>query len=421
MKKTLTLLVLVACMANAGAASLSTMADEWVAATKKALVVYDNKDTFVQKVRFSWREQFQMAVVQPNGSNGAHLRKSASPYNQEFRRTWLGLTVETQSHTTFRTWFRPGGLTERETYTDGHTRRNFSYTNFFEASVKQDITAVEGLSIQAGKFKSLFTTDYSASSASIYCVERSLVAQQFGQDSNWGVDITYAPTKHDKVYVQLFANDRASASKSFSNSDIYRDARGIKGEFGWEDKCFAILGANHRFQESDSGYQQLSAQYMHDFSNAYHGTHKPGANYFGLGFQDAISLGYEAKQGDFLFISNLVAAFEQQTGHGTNNIGIQLQPVYSVTPNIDLVFRYVGMTGQGACKLGADRYICTQTYTPAWVDSVHSFYLGANFYASAKDKDALKLMLGAEFTTARAGGSDCYNGWEFTTAIRWNF
>ena len=421
MKKTLSLLALVACVAQAGAATLSEKADAWVANTKKAFTVYDNKSTFVQKVRFSWLEQFQMASVQPNGSNRLHLRKSASPFNQEFRRSWIGLTVDTKSHTTFRTWFRPGGLPERETYKDGRTKRNFSYSNFFELWVKQDITPVKGLSVQVGKIKSLFTTDYITASSAIYCVERSLVSQQFSQDSNWGVDITYAPDKQNKVYAQLFANDRASATKNMDHRDVYRDGRGAKGEFGWEDKCYSIIGASHRFGESEQGYQQVSAQYMHDFNNAYHNQHKPGANYYGLGFQDAVSLGYEVKWDRLLFISNLVAAFEQQEGKGTNNIGIQLQPVYSLTPHVDLVFRYVGMTGHGACRLAADRFITTQTKASSWVDSIHTFYFGADLYASAKDKNALKLMLGAEYTTARSGGSDCYNGWEFTTAVRWSF
>ena len=422
MKRTLSLLALAAfTAAGAQAATLSKIADDYVAQTKKALVAYENKNTFVQKVRFSWLEQFQVAAVQPNGSNGLHLKKGASPVNQEFRRSWLGVTVDTASDTTFRTWVRVGGLPERETYTNGRTKRNFTYTDFFEIWVKQNIRPVKGLSVQVGKIKSLFSTDYITPSSAIYCPERSLVSQQFAQDSNWGVDITYAPDKKNKVYVQLMANDRASASKSFTNHDVYRDGRGFKGEFGWEDKCFMILGASHRFAERANGYQQVSAQYLHDFNNAYHSRRTPGANNFGLGFKDAVSLGYEAKVDRLLFQGNLIAAFEQQTGKGSNNIGLQLQPVYTLTPHVDLVLRYVGMTGHGACKLGADRYITTQTTADAWVDSIHTFYVGVDLYASPMDKNALKLMLGAEYTTARKGGSDCYNGWEFISAVRWNF
>lgn len=394
---------------------------DWTDAIKDALIIYENKDTFVQKVRFAWMEQFQVAMVQPNGSNGQHLRKSASPINQEFRRSWVGVNVDFASGTQFHTWARIGGLPERETYTSGRTKRNFSYTDIFDLYLKQDIRPIKGLSVRGGKLKPLFTMDYSTPSSAIICVERSILANQYAQDSNWGIDATYQPSKENKFYVQLLANDRASASKNNAHGDVYRDGRGLKGEFGWEDKCFIILGASHKFHSTEHGYQQIAAQYMHDFNTAYSGHRKPGNNNYGLGFKDALSLGYEFKQDKFFLMTNLVASFEQQAGNGSNNIGLQIQPVYSLTPHIDIVFRYTGMTGDGACKLGADRYICTQTDAASWVDSLHSFYLGVNLYASAKNKDAAKLMFGAEYLTARRGGSDCYNGWEFTTAARWNF
>ena len=78
------------------------------------------------------------------------------------------------------------------------------------------------------------------------------------------------------------------------------------------------------------------------------------------------------------------------------------------------------MMGDSACKLGGDRYITTQTTAPAWVDSLHTFYFGVDVYASAINKNAAKFMFGAEYTTARDGGRDCYNGWEYTAAIRLN-
>lgn len=415
MKKTILLLAALPTVA-AGATT------DWTDDVKKALIAYEDDSTFIRKVNFTYREQWQMAAVQPNGSNGLHLKDGASPFNSEFRRSWIGLNVMAETGTQFNVIGRIGGLPSRSSYSGGRTKRNFTYTDIYSLWVKQNISAVPGLSLKAGKFAPQFTTDFRMSNASIPCVERSFVANQFGLDTNWGVEINYTtPDKANVVYIEVMANDRASASKSLGHDDVYRDGRGLKGEFGWEDKCFMIIGGTHKFDITDDGYQAVSLEYMHDFNNAYHGRRSPGANNYGFGFKDALSLGYELKQGKLTFRANAVAAFEQQAGYGSNNVGIQLQPVYSIHPQVDLVFRYNGMTGDGACKLGADRYICTQTTAATWVDSLHAFYFGVDLYASAKNKDAAKLMFGAEYVTSRKGGSDYYNGWEFTTAIRFNF
>ncbi len=421
MNKTLLLSAAVLTASQLMAADAPASSD-WTDEVKKALIVYENDNTFVNKVSFAFREQWQMSVVQPNGSNGVHLRDGASPFNSEFRRSWIGVNVFMNSGTQFHTYARIGGLPTRSTYKDGRTKRNFTYTDLYDIWLKQNITAIPGLSVKAGKFVPNFTSDFRMSNASIPCIERSYVANQFGLDSNWGVALNYtSPDKTDILYLQLMANDRACASKKNDHRDVYRDGRGLKGEFGWEDKCFMILGGTHKFNITESGYQALSLEYMHDFNNAYHGRRNPGANNYGFGFMDALSLGYEFKQEKLTFMANAVAAFEQQAGLGSNNVGIQLQPVYAIHPQVDLVFRYNALTGNNACKLGADRYIFNQTTASSWVDSLHAFYFGVDLYASAKNKDAAKLMFGVEYTTARKDGADYYNGWEFSTAVRFNF
>lgn len=417
---TLTALGLI-CAAGTALGADAPAKTDWTDAVKKALIIYENPDTFVNKVNLSWREQFQISSVQPNGSNGLHLKKGASPFNQEFRRSWIGLDLHTQTNTQFHIIGRIGGLPTRSTYSAGRTKRNFTYTDIYDVWVKQKFKTVEGLALRVGKFSPKFTYDYNMSNAAIYTIERSALSNQYGLDTNWGAELTYAPNQQDSFYLQLMANDRASASKSLSHSDVYRDGRGLKGEFGWEDKCFVTMGAKRKYAITESGFQSVSLEYMHDFNNAYNAQRSKGANYYGLGFKDAVSLSHEYKFNKLLFISNLVASFEQIDGHGSNNIGLQLQPVYSIAPRVDLVLRYTGMMGDGACKLGGDRYICTQTTAPAWVDSMHSLYFGVDLYASAINKNAAKLMFGAEYTTARANGADCYNGWEYTSAVRWNF
>jgi hypothetical protein len=358
-----------ACAGDAITLNTKPAPTDWVEAVKQALVVYENKDTFITKVALTTRQQWQMASVQPNGSNGLHLKNGGTPYNDEFRRNWIGANVYTRSGTQFHTYVRIGGLPVRDTYSGGFTKKNYSYTGFYDIWLKQQISSVKGLSVRAGKFAPAFTSDFRMSNASMPCVERSFIANQFGLDTNWGVEVNYtAPDKKDILYLQVMANDRASASCSHAHRDDYGRGEGFKGEFGWEDKCFAILGGTHKFNVSESGYHAISAEYMHDFSSKYHGN-KPGSNNYGFGFKDALSIGYEIKQNKLTFTANAVAAFEQQNGNGSNNVGIQLQPVYAIHPNVDLVFRYTGMTGDGACKLAADRYICTQSTASSWVDS----------------------------------------------------
>ena len=431
MNKSLFLLPLLG-MSIAAAADATDKPRDWTNNIQDALTVYKSDTTFLRKVKLSWMEQYQMSVTQPNGSNGHHMKNHGTPFNHEFRRSWIGGTADFASGTQFHVWGRIGGLPYREAYTYDkntktyHTRKQYSYTDLFDIWVKQDIKAVKGLSVKAGKIKPLFTTDYSTPSSQIMCTERSLVGNQHALDSNWGVEVNYAPTKQDNVYVQLMANDRASASKTHTK-DRYGDGKGFKGEFGWEDKCFGIIGANHKFAENEHGYQKLSAQYMHDFDNTYKTGTKSGNNYYGANVKDAISLGYEIKHDRLLLQTNLVANFEMRNldkadrDYNRNNIGLQVQPVYTLCPHADLVLRYVGMTGHRACKLGADRYVTTETTAPTWADSAHTFYAGLDLYASSVNKNALKMMMGAEYMTARRGDKDCYNGWEYTTAFRWNF
>lgn len=426
MKKHILMLLAGACCASAATPAATTAAttkEDWTDAVKKALVVYENKDGVLQKVRLAWVEMFQMSAVQPSGGNGDHLKAGASPVNQEFRRTYLGVNLDFSTGTKFHTWVRPGGLPVRETYSGGRTKKNYSYFSFYDIYVSQTIPGVDGLTLTVGKMGTKLTTDYITSSSKIRCIERSLLSNQFAQDSNWGVDLTWKPNKDTQVFGQWMLNDRASASKNMKNSDVYRDGRGFKGEFGYEDKCFAIVGASHRLNKTEDGYMEVSGQYMHDFNNAYGNRRAKGANCYGMGFQDAVSLGFDYKKGRLTVINNVVAAFRPlgAPDKGSKNIGLQIQPIWEVNKHVDAVFRYTGMEGSNAVRIAGDRFICTQTTTPTWVSHLHAFYFGANIYASAKNKDALKFMVGAEYTNAHKDGKAAFSGWAFQSSVRWSF
>lgn len=405
----------------------STLSDhgDWTQEVKDAMQLYKSDDGFIRNLSLNAIVQFQVSALQPNGSNGLHLKDGAGPVNQEFRRVWLGLNMDMATNTSFHTYWKIGGLPVRESYPSGSMKKNYSYAGIFNFYLKQRFDGVEGLSISAGKFKTLFTDEYITSNTAIKTIERSVLANQNLLESNWGLEARYEPVKNRYVFVQLLANDRAATSKMMQHGDVYRDGRGLKGEFGWEDKCFAVLGAAYRFNESVGRYQQVSAQYAHDFNNVYDGAREPGANSYGLNAKDALSLGHlwvwDKWQFSTAIVSNFEMLYADKQGGSGKNLGWSWMPSYALNKRVEFVGRYVGMTGKGACFLGADRYICTQTTSDSWVDSMHSFYLGANFSYSEMNPNAAKLMMGMEYTMARRKGEAVYRGWTYSSAIRFFF
>lgn len=407
----------------AAPALAETAADRAVARIKDGMTLYSNEQSLVQRVKLTWTEQYQVAAVQPCGGNGSKLKEGAKPFDHEFRRSWVGADVDFRTGTHLSFISRVGGLPFRYRYEDGRERKDYTYTDIYELWVKQDVGKHAG--VKLGKISPLFTTDYINSASRLDCVERSVMGgPQYGLDSNWGAEFTYAPTESTQFFLQVLANDRASDDKDLSNTDVYRDGRGAKGEFGWEDKCYVLLGGEHRFAETETGHHSLSLQYGHDFDNTYDNGTVSGANYFGLNVKDALSLGHEWQCGALRVNTNIIGNAEMRHAGATgnnNNLGWQVQPVYSLTPHCDLVCRYLGMTGHDACKLGADHYVVRHSDSPKWVDSLHTLYVGANFYLSPQQKHAAKLMLGAEYLHARKAGSTAYCGWELTSALRWSF
>lgn len=400
-------------------------ADQWVASLRERMTVWENESAFVQRVRLSWMEQYQMGVVQPCGGNGRHLKPGATPFDHEFRRSWVGATADLHSGTHLSVTARIGGLPARDQAAGQGMRKDYTYADLYEVWVQQDVATLPGASVKVGKVSPLLTTDYIASAAELTCVERSLIGgPQYGLDSDWGVELSYRPTDRAWVFAQLLANDRACEDKDNEHPDAYRDGRGAKGEFGWEDKCFAIVGGEYRLPGRGDSLHILSAQYAHDFDNTYGSASPAGANSYGLNAHDVLSLGYEWQQPRVTLITNIIANAEMRHAGAkgnNNNIGWQVQPVIHLLPRADLVLRYTGMTGRDACRLGADRYVTRRTTAPAWADSIHAFYIGTNLYLSAEDKHAAKIMLGAEYLQARRDGGTAYAGWEFLSALRWRF
>ncbi len=393
------------------------------------IYLYEKKDEkeegFLRYIKLNGIVQYQMAVVQPNGSNSLHLKNGASPYNDEMRRVWAILSAGFSTDTTFSMVWKFGGMPSMDTYANGRSEDNYTYGGLFSLQLTQKLP-VEGLTLSAGKLKVLFLDEYLPSNISIPTIERSILYNQYSHEANWGMQMHYEKEKGTCLYLQLLGNDRASGARSMSHSDRYESGDGLKGEFGYEDKMFAVLGASWREAGvSEDYYHQFSFQYTHDFNNVYDGRRSGGANNYGMGVKDAISLGYHWAEGDFQLSLAALANFELQKADESrgseNNLGFSFMPRYLIDPQIEVVGRYAVSMGKGAVSLYGERYIARQTTAELMVDSAHTFYLGVNFYADASDPEMAKLMLGAEYITARKDSETDYNGWTFSAAVRFYF
>ncbi len=391
------------------------------------IYLYEKRDEkeegFLRYIKLNAIIQYQMAVVQPNGSNGQNFKNGASPFNDEMRRVWASINAGFSTGTTFSLWWKFGGMPSMDTYVNGRTQENYTYGGLFSVQLAQKLP-VEGLTLRAGKLKVLFLDEYLPSNVAIPTIERSILYNQYSHEANWGMEMHYEPHAGTCLYLQLLGNDRASGARSMTHSDRYESGYGLKGEFGYEDKIFAVLGGSWREGE-ERYYHQYSFQYTHDFNNVYDGRRSGGANNYGLGVKDAISLGYHLSEGDFQLSLTALANFELQNADETrgseNNLGFSVMPRYLIDPNVELVMRYAVSMGQGAVSLYGERYIARQTTADLLVDSAHTFYMGVNYYMDASDPNMAKIMLGAEYITARKDSKTAYNGWTYSAALRFYF
>ncbi len=392
---------------------------------KEALVLYQDDESFVRKVKLGIIAQYQMAVTQPNGSNGAHLRVGASPYNDEFRRVWATMKADFASDTSLNAIWKFGGIPSMESYSNGQGVGNYSYAGLFTLYLDQKVRALDGLSVKLGKIKTLFLDEYLRSNMYIPTVERSLLYHQYLIESNWGIELHYAPTEDDYVYFQFMANDRACGSYAPTHSDGYFIGDGLEGEFGWEDKAFITAGAKHRLQGGEGSFHDISFQYTHDFNNVYDGDRQAGANNYGAKVKDAITFGHQMRQHDFYLDTALLVNLELQKADYTRgsgkSVGLSIMPRYRVSPSVELVARYAVLSGKGAVSLAGERYLVKQTTADTMVDSANSFYVGANYFFVPEDPHAVKLMMGAEYLYTRKDGAGAYSGWTYSAALRFFF
>ncbi len=229
--------------------------------------------------------------------------------------------------------------------------------------------------------------------------------------SNWGLE----------------ANFQKDAKSLYHSYGIYLNANGtdLKDEiqFHSADNLFILNAMKWKVASPMWDSQFLGYQYAHNFTE-WRGRKIPStSDYCGTGAQDVISLSWDASRGAFSIMGNLLAGVGIVGQPGAKNVyGLVLQPVYRISPHFEGVFQYQCSFGNRSVKLNT-RYVPSVTHYPAWVDSMHSFYLGLNCYLCPEAVNAVKLMLAVEYVTSHVDSATAkaFNGWSVFGAVRFKF
>ncbi len=374
-------------------------------------VLYENEDSFIRKVKLNLRGQYQTASVNPCGAN--NFRPGSGGHNDEWRRTYLGAQIWLGDGTwRINNLTNVGDMEGRQTQKGGAWVHNHTVWSLYELYLEKTLP---GVKVLAGKLTPHITYEYCQSSAAIKTIERSALCNQLSPISNWGIEAN-------------FQKDKRSLYHSYG---VYLNANGpeLKDElqFHTEDNLFAMLSLRYPIHTRGIDVN-WAFQYAHNFTERRGQTKAAWSDYQGVGAQDILSLSWDMKAGESSIMVNALAGIGVVGQPGAKNVyGVVFEHVMGLgdlglSARVEYVFQYQYGTGKGSVKMNG-RYVPNVTTYSGWVDSLHSFYCGLNFYLCPKSLNTAKLMLGAEYVTSESSraGVKAFTGWSFLAAMRFNF
>lgn len=376
-------------------------------ALARGLVLYRDDSSWIRKVKLTLIGQYQTAAVSPNGAN--RFYPGSGGHNSEWRRAYLGADILLGDGT-----WRLSNLTNvgdlegrhrevRDEWTGSHTEWSL-YELYLEKTMR-------GAKFRGGKVTPHLTSEYCLASTQIKTVERSALCNELIPVSNWGLEASFQKTPRSLYH----------------SYGVYLNSNGtdLKDEiqFHSADNVFALAAMKWNVASPMWDSQSLGYQYAHSFTE-WRGRKIPsGADYQGPGAQDVISLSWDANRGRLSMMANLLAGVGIVGQPGAKNVyGLVFQPVYRISPHLEGVFQYQCSFGDGSVRLNS-RYVPSVTRYSAWVDSMHSFYVGLNCYLCPESINTVKLMLGLEYVTSHADSATAkaFNGWSVYGAVRFKF
>ena len=391
-----------------GAAPLSQAADFSLAShMKDAFKVFDEKrdnaeNPYLQELSLKLRGQYQWGYLDPSGGN--ERVKGDRRDNNEWRRFRLGAQAKVLKQFTVKGIWNIGGLDSRSKYGNGQWNRSRTEGSLDELTVS---TTIEPVTLTLGKHKPAYMAEYRTSSAKLITLERSALVNQLKAEKLYGISASNADEKADWGWnAGVWLNGQ-------------RDNTWLEPSFNSEDNI--TLGLSVSRATSSNGRVRLD--YMHSFHKA--GESRPGTEYAGPGAEDVLALSWEYSKDKLSFLAESQAGFNVYDGQeGAGNVfGLVLMPSYRFTPHWEGVLRYQLAGGSNAVKSDSRYYTANSTYSSV-SDLLQGFYVGGNYYVCPENPHMLKLMFGAEYLNSEgkdAKGNKGFTGWQFSSAIRFDF
>ena len=297
-----------------------------------------------------------------------------------------------------------GGLDARNKFSDGAWDRSQTKGTLDELTIS---TTLEPITLTLGKHKPAYMAEYRTSSAKLITLERSMLVNQLKAEKLYGISVANADKKADWAWnAGLWVNGQ-------------HDNTWLEPAFNSEDSVTLGMSVSRAIGKNS----RLQLDYMHSF-------HKDGesngdSEYAGPGAQDVVALSWEGKKEKLSFLAEALAGFNVYDGaKGAENVfGLVLMPSYRFSPNWEGVVRYQLASGSNAVKSDSRYYTTNSTYSGT-SDLIQGLYMGANYYVCPENPHMLKLMIGAEYLNSAGTdtkGNKGYTGWQFSSAVRFDF
>ena len=244
--------------------------------------------------------------------------------------------------------------------------------------------------LKVGKQSAPFTLDGATSSKKLITLERSHVAANFWFPTEYFTGVGAAGEIDEWSY----------------HTGIYSSSG--DDEFGsFDSGYFGLISVGYEFAERTGADRSLlRADYVYN-----------DPDYSGdVGTRDTrqvLSLVGKYERGDYGLWTDV--SFADGIGDQGDLFGLQVMPFYDLSDELQLVFRYTYVTGDGDGAVRLNRY--EDRVTPGRADEAHEFFLGLNWYLYGHK---LKWQNGVEYISAPGGGASGgdYDGWGFTSGIR---